>query len=217
MKAYYPLMIDLSKKKCIVIGGGQIAQRKVWSLLRAKASITVISPNLTEHLEKLVIENQIDWVNRAYHKGDLLGYFIVVIATDNKKVNMEIYQHVNEDNQFVNIVDNPALCTFIVPSTITRGKLQIAISTNGASPGLAKKIRMELEQQYGEHYTRYTDFLANMRQWILQQNLDQEQRKKLFSMLLDDVYLERVANGEKEEIEMELKGFIALKFLNEEK
>lgn len=205
MNKYYPLMLDLTEKPCLVVGGGSVAERKVESLVKAKAMVTVISPKATGFIKELNEENALLWEKREYIKGDMKGFFLVVIATDKFELNREINQDVNHATQFVNIVDTPELCTFIVPSVIDRGRLQIAVSTNGASPALAKKIRKDLEARFGEEYIIYTDFLAEMREWVLNQRFDKAHRKQLFEQLLDDSIFERVVNGEIEHVKEEIK------------
>lgn len=205
MKPYYPLMIDLTEKPCCVIGGGQVAERKVKTLLKSNANITVISLNATTDIIDLAASGRIILKTKEYLKGDLEGFFLIIIATDNKDVNLNIYQEVNHSTQFVNIVDAPELCTFIVPSSINRGNLQIAISTNGASPGLAKKIRRELEGQYGFEYEEYTQFLSEMREWVFNHEIDAYERSQFFQRLLDEDIFERIKSGEKELLIKELK------------
>lgn len=205
MKQYYPLMIDLNDRSCVVIGGGKVAERKIESLLAAGGIVTTISPEATPKIEKLFSERKITWEQRGYNQGDLKGHFLVIIATDNPVINSNIYQDVNHAIQLVNIVDSPNLCTFIVPSTVKRGHLQIAISTQGASPGLAKTIRQKLEKQYGEEYEEYTDFLAKMRMWILQNVNDPKKRRNYFEQLLDKKVFHRILNGERKTVAEEFK------------
>ncbi|OEF98074.1 hypothetical protein BHF71_03375 [Vulcanibacillus modesticaldus] len=205
MKSYYPLMIDLSHKSCVVIGGGKVAQRKISSLLESQANVTVISPKVTPNIEELSRKEAITWINRGYYQGDLKGFFLVIIATDNSELNLSIYRAVDHSTQFVNIVDHPELCTFVVPSTFKRGHLQIAITTGGASPGLSKKIRQDLEKRYGVEYDDYTAFLARMRKWILSQNIDQERRRHYFSKLLDDKWIQEVSKYKKTQVEEKFK------------
>lgn len=211
MKPYYPIMLDLSNKQCVVIGGGKVSERKVKSLIDSKASVTVISPVITANLQEINLNGSFHWIDREYRQGDLTGYFLVIIATDNEDLNLSIYNEVDHSTQFVNIADNPELCTFIVPSVVKRGHLQLSISTHGASPGLAKKIRQDLEKQYGEDYINYTDFLAKMREWIFTLELEQKERQNFFAKILKDEYAERIFNGEREEVEKELKS-IYVKF-----
>lgn len=203
MKPYYPLMIDLSGRPCVIIGGGKVAERKINSLIDAKARITVVSPMVTDRIEELSKCGIIQWLRREYQQGDLKDNFIVIIATDSSAINRDVYNDVDHSLQLVNIVDMPNLSTFIVPSAIKRGHLQIAVSTNGASPGLAKKIKQELAKKYGSEYEEYTEFLATMREWILD-NIKKEDRKAYFLDLLTDENLLKIKSGDRLKLQKEL-------------
>lgn len=209
MKPYYPMMVDLQNRACIVIGGGEVAKRKIASLLQANAAVTMLSPQAVPELEKLVEERKITWKKRVYTEGDLQGYFLVVVATDNRQVNEMIYQDVNHQIQLVNVVDSPELCSFIVPASFNRGHLQIAVATFGASPGLSRSIKKQLEHQFGEEYARYTDFLAEMRSWIFQQNVEPKLRRQLFDLLVTEDYQQRAMDGEVEAIKQEIVRMIS--------
>ena len=205
MKAYYPMFVDLNHRSCVLIGGGKVAERKVEKLLESGANVTVISPNMTKAIEQWEREGRLTSYLRQFQTGDLIGYFLVIIATDSIELNQKVYKEVNHQTQLVNIVDAPELCTFIVPSMVRRGHLRIAISTQGASPGLAKKIRQDLSEQFGQEYEEYTYFLAEMREWILRQELDTETRQGYFARLLEDQVFQRIQHGERLELVEEMK------------
>ncbi len=159
-RVYYPAFLDLCKKKVVVVGGGKVAERKIGSLLKTGATITVVSPRITKKIERQRQKERVRHISRSYRKGDLKGAFLVVAATDSLTVN----QRVSQDAPcLVNVVDTPHLCNFIVPSTFTRGPLQIAISTGGISPALARSIRKELEAKYGAEFARYVRMLRKVR------------------------------------------------------
>lgn len=204
MKRYYPLMIDLSDRPCVVIGGGKVAERKINSLVEANAKITVVSPKVTERIVELSNCGIVQLVKREYQHGDLSGNFLVIIATNNSSTNKKIYSDVEQYIQLVNIVDEPKLCTFIVPSSIKRGHLQIAISTNGASPGLSRRIKHNLGKIYGCEYEQYTEFLATMREWALY-NVKKEDREEYFLDLLTEEKFLKIKNGDRIKLEEELK------------
>ncbi len=178
---YYPVFLNLKNRLCIVIGGGKVAERKIKMLLEAGAKIKVISPELTKDLTKLADEKKIIWEKREYKKGDLEGAWLVITATNNKKVQIEVQQEAEEKRIFCNIVDVPELCSFIVPSVIKRGLLTIAISTSSASPAVSRRIRENLENLFGEEYVIYMNLMKNLREQILNnQNLSsQEKNEKL--------------------------------------
>ncbi len=147
-------------KKVVVCGGGNVAERKIKTLINVGAEVTVISPKITKRLERLVAERRLKHICREYRKGDLKDAFLVIAATDNISVNERIS---HAAKCLVNVVDVPHLCNFIVPSTIKRGLLKLAISTSGISPALAKTIRRELEEQYGNEFSEFLKLLQNMR------------------------------------------------------
>ncbi|MEW6102508.1 MAG: bifunctional precorrin-2 dehydrogenase/sirohydrochlorin ferrochelatase [bacterium] len=141
MKRYYPIFLDIEGKKCVVIGGGSVAKRKIERLLEAKGNVIVISPDLEEGLKKRVL-----WIEREYKNGDLDGAFIAISATNNSKINQMVSKEAENKGILVNVVDKPSLCRFITPSIIQRDDITIAISTSGKNPSLAKKIRLKLEE-----------------------------------------------------------------------
>lgn len=140
-KKYYPMFLDIEEKKCVVVGGGRVAKRKIEGLLRAGANVVVISPNLDEELKKMVL-----WIEREYRDGDLDGAFIAIAATDNEEVNQMVYNEAEKKGILVNVVSSPYLCRFIVPSIIERDDFTIAISSGGKNPSLSKNIRLKLEE-----------------------------------------------------------------------
>jgi len=159
-ETYYPVFLDLRNKEVIVIGGGKVAERKIFSLLKAGASVTVISPLITKKLEKELGRGRITHIPREYRKGDLKRAFLVVSATDSSPMNERVSR---EAPCPVNVVDTPHLCSFIVPSVVHRNPLTLAISTSGISPALAKTIRKELESLYGPEFSRYLNSVRKLR------------------------------------------------------
>ncbi|MFZ5908288.1 MAG: precorrin-2 dehydrogenase/sirohydrochlorin ferrochelatase family protein [Nitrospirota bacterium] len=157
---YYPVFLDLRDKKIIVVGGGKVAERKVCSLLKAGASVTVISPSITGRLRKEIGRGRVTHISRAYRKGDLKGAFLVVSATDSCLLNERVFR---EAPCPVNVVDTPHRCSFIVPSVVYRDPLTIAISTSGVSPAFAKTIRKDLERLFGPGFSRYLKSVRKLR------------------------------------------------------
>jgi precorrin-2 dehydrogenase/sirohydrochlorin ferrochelatase len=145
-RKYYPVFLSLAGRKAVVVGGGRVAERKVLSLLDADADVTVVSPALTPRLLKEKTGGRIAHIARSYRTGDARGAFLVVAATESADVNTKV---AGDATSLVNVVDVPSLCSFIAPSIVKRGPLQLAISTGGVSPALAKSIRRELEKIYG--------------------------------------------------------------------
>jgi precorrin-2 dehydrogenase/sirohydrochlorin ferrochelatase len=158
--SYYPIFLNLKGKKCVVAGGGKVAERKALSLLKSGAKVTVISPECTERLKKENLKGRIKYISRRYKKGDLKNAFLVIAATDSGETNRKI----SEDAPYlVNVVDMPLLCNFIAPSVIRRGPLTIAVSTSGISPSLARTIRKELEGLYGREFVKHLNYIKKMR------------------------------------------------------
>ncbi|MFM1652325.1 bifunctional precorrin-2 dehydrogenase/sirohydrochlorin ferrochelatase [Brevibacillus sp. B_LB10_24] len=189
MKKQYPLMIDLTGRDCLVVGGGGVALRKAASLAAAGAIVTLISPELHPDLAEMVACGQVHWRKEPFGGQDVSGYDLVVAATDQPEVNFAVYQAVAANRGWINIVDRPDLCNFIVPSSVHRGKLVISVSTSGASPALARKIKQKIEQEFGPEYEQYLDFLAQMRRRVLAEVENPEKRRQLFQQLLDDAFL----------------------------
>ena len=198
---YYPILLKLSGRKCFVIGGGRVAERKVCSLLEAGGSISVIAPSITDHLSDLWKKEKISCINREYEKGDLKGAFLVISATDSSSVNKSVYEETRELGILADIVDEPSLCDFIVPSCIKRGPLVITVSTSGTSPALAKKIRKDLEKIYSEEYGIFASMLGSMRERIQKEILLEEKRKKFWETLLESNIPELLKEGKKREVD----------------
>lgn len=177
MTEYYPLFLKVKDKLCLVIGGGKVAERKVLSLLKAGAKVKVISPELTPKLKELFEKGEILWEKRFYERGDLKGAFLVIAATNDPFVQKEVFREAEEENIPCNVVDKPEYCTFIVPSTVKRGDLVIAISTSGASPALARRLRENLEEIFGKEYEIYLKLMKKIREKILQMELSQEEKE----------------------------------------
>jgi precorrin-2 dehydrogenase/sirohydrochlorin ferrochelatase len=151
-KSYYPVFLDLDGRKCVVIGGGNVALRKVESLLENNAVVSVVSPEVCAELEQVAAAGKISVQRRVYHRGDLQGAFVVVAATNDNFVNNQIAAEARELSVLLNVVDDAEKSNFIVPASVRRGEVIIAVSTSGRSPALARKIKMMLEQDFGEEY-----------------------------------------------------------------
>jgi precorrin-2 dehydrogenase/sirohydrochlorin ferrochelatase len=189
MQTHFPLVLDLTGKAVLVVGGGDVATRKIDSLLQAGAQVTVIAPDVTRQIAEWASHGQILWRQELFHAMEMKPYALVVAATNRAEVNLAVWRAVKEADGWINIVDRPDLCNFFVPSTVQRGKLMIAISTSGASPGLARKIRQRIEREIGPEYESYVHFLAAIRAQVMTTISDAALRKQIFRQLLDDQYL----------------------------
>ena len=161
--AYFPAFLNVLGKKCVVVGGGNVAVRKVRMLLECGANVTVISPTLLQNLAQLAKKKSITVIRRNYKPVDLERAVLVVAATDVKEVNRKVANEANGRGILVNVVDDPDSSDFIVPSTIRRGDLTVAISTAGKSPALAKKIRRNLERRFGKEYATLVSLIGKVR------------------------------------------------------
>lgn len=167
--AYYPIFIEMRGRSCLVIGGGTVAERKVEGLLAVGASVTVLSPALTDALEALVKAGRIRHVGREYRPGDLAGSELAFVATDDGEVNAAVAREGRERTVWVNAADDPAHCDFILPSVLRRGDLVVAVATGGASPALSRAIREELEAYFTEDYAALAEVVAEVRRELKEQ------------------------------------------------
>jgi siroheme synthase-like protein len=168
---YYPMFLNIDGKRCVVAGGGDVAFRKVKTLLEHGATIVVISPDLCSGLEGLAENGQIQVYRRLYHPGDLKDAFIAVAATDNSAVNREIMKEARNEAVLINIVDDAENSDFIVPSQMRIEDITIAVSTSGKSPALARKIRTKLEKEFGIEYIDLYKLISEARSEIKKQGL----------------------------------------------
>jgi len=164
---YYPVFLDLAGKSCVVVGGGGVAERKVETLLEYGARVKVISPKLSAELKKMAAEEAVEAEERQYRDGDLDGAFVAVAATDNNEVNGRVSREARKLGLLINVVDDAARSNFIVPSSLRRGDIIVAISTSGASPALAKKLRTELEERFGEEYATLAKIAGEVRRQLI--------------------------------------------------
>ncbi|MDP2211016.1 MAG: bifunctional precorrin-2 dehydrogenase/sirohydrochlorin ferrochelatase [Candidatus Aquicultor sp.] len=203
--AFYPLYVDLEGRKCVVVGGGEVAERKVVSLLECGADVEVISPDSTPGLEELAREGRLRMTRREYRRGDLGDATLAIVATDDNAVNTEVYREATDNQIPVNVVDVPELCSFIVPSTIRRGDLVISISTSGSCPALAKHIREELEETYRDEYGRFCDMLRDFRARVIDKYDDPKERKKALGRLIESDALDLIRAQDDLELEERVK------------
>lgn len=164
MKSYPINLVRLEKKRCVVVGGGDVALRKAQSLLHAGAlKVVVISPRLDDGLSQLRRQERIEHIARGYRPGDLKGAFLVIATTDDPEVNRSVSQEAEAEGILVNVVDDPDRCNFIVPSTLRRGDLVIGVCTGGQSPTLAASLRRELERTLGSEYSGFLELAGDLR------------------------------------------------------
>jgi len=169
--SYFPIVVEMTGRRCLVIGGGAVAERKIAGLLEVGAEVTVISPKVTEAISHWSKNNSIQLTARCYQNGDLSGHELVFVATDDADVNDRVYQEGKSCGAWVNAADDPARCDFILPAVIRRGDLTVAVSTGGASPAATRAIREELEGYFSEDYARLVQAAAEVRAELKEKSL----------------------------------------------
>ena len=194
--AYYPIFTDLRGKRCVVIGGGLVAQRKITTLLGYGASIILISPEATTRMTAYAAQRRIRWIRRRFRPGDLAGAWLVYAATDDAGINARVHREARQRRMFANIVDQTPLCSFIAPSIMRRGELVIAVSTGGASPTLSKRLRRDLVERIGGEYGTMLRLLKSLRQPAKQRLPNYHDRKRYFDRLVQGDVFALVRRGQ---------------------
>jgi siroheme synthase-like protein len=169
--SFFPIYLEMTGRRCLVIGGGAVAERKIANLLEAGAEVTVISPDVSENVAHWSKNNSIQLKTKCYQSGDLDGYELAFVATDDDRVNASVYQEGKSRGVWVNAADDPAHCDFILPSVLRRGDLTVAVSSGGQSPALARTIREELEIYFSREYEQLAQLAAETRAELHQRSL----------------------------------------------
>ena len=193
---YYPVNLDVRNRECLVVGGGGIGTRKVETLLKCGAKVTVISLAASPKLAELAEKREISLLKRPYESEDQDGKFLIIAATDDESLNRRIYEDAEKSQKPCNIVDRPEICSFIVPSIISRGDLTIAISTSGTSPAFAKRLRKDLETMFGKEYETFLELMGAVREKVLKENRDPDARKVVFEQLAGSGIPEMIRDGD---------------------
>jgi precorrin-2 dehydrogenase/sirohydrochlorin ferrochelatase len=181
---YYPVNLDIRNRKCLVVGGGDVGTRKIMTLLECGATVVVVSPAVTAKIEELSNNDLIKLEKRGFKPTDLDQIFLVIGATDNPELNRQIHTGAERLGMLCNIADRPEVCNFILPAIVNRGDLIIAISTSGKSPAFAKKIRKDLEKEFGTEYAEFLKLMGRIRNKLLSQDHEPEAHKHLFEKLI---------------------------------
>jgi len=197
---YYPICLDITNKRCIVVGGGEVAERKVERLLDFGARVAVIGKKLTPRLKTMKKEGRIDHIDADYDKAYIKDAFLVIGATDRDDVNAKISQDGREKGIPVNIVDDPDKCDFILPSLLQQGDLLIAISTGGKSPALAKKLREDLEKLYGPEYQTLLKVMGSLRKKLVMEGHPSDENKPLFEAVIHSDILQHIKDKKWEQV-----------------
>ncbi len=182
---FYPVCLDICGERCVVVGGGEVAERKAAGLLECGAKVVLVARDLTTELRAMKDAGKIKHVANDYTKKCLEGTFLVIGATDREDVNEKVSQDARDRGILVNIVDVPARCNFIVPSVFRRGDLLVAVSTGGKSPALARRVREEIEERYGPEYGTLLTIMGDLRGRIIARGASSAENRVLFESVLD--------------------------------
>lgn len=199
----YPInLVGLADRRCVVVGGGEVAQRKVESLMEAGADrVAVISPHLTRKLRALLQAKRIEHRPRGYQQGDLEGAFLIIAATDDPDVNRQVWQEAQERRLLVNVVDDPQHCNFFVPSVVRRGDLTISICTGGQDPALSARLRQELEPRFGREYAAFLEMAGALRERVGRE-LSGRARSRFWNALADSEILTLLKEGKRQQAKL---------------
>lgn len=201
--ALFPMFVKLAGRRCVVVGGGALAESKIESLLASGADVTVVSPSLTEVLKRRWEANALGWVARKFAAHDLDRAFLVIAATADEAVNELVYREADRRRILCNAVDQPPRCHFYFPAVVRRGDLQIAISTNGLSPSLAQRLRKQFEHEFGPEYADWLRWLGLVRETLMERRVDFATRKRLLAYVASRESFDRWLTARAREVVLE--------------
>ncbi|MBG9586978.1 precorrin-2 dehydrogenase/sirohydrochlorin ferrochelatase family protein [Cytobacillus firmus] len=190
---YFPLLMNLDYKKVVIVGGGHVARQKAEALLPTKAQVSLISPTVTEKLQQYINKGLLTWKEKSFEPADLDDAALIFAVTNDEEVNNAV-EEAAQHWQLLSRADAKGRVDFINPAVVRRGEFVLTVSTSGGSPGLTRKVKGELAEQYGEHYAQYVSFLKEARQRILE-NFTGNEKKQLLAELLDPQLLEWMEQG----------------------
>ncbi|HYF92566.1 MAG TPA: bifunctional precorrin-2 dehydrogenase/sirohydrochlorin ferrochelatase [Symbiobacteriaceae bacterium] len=205
----YPVGLEVGGQECLVVGGGAVAERKVQSLLEAGARVTVIAPDLAPVLVAQADAGAVRWLPRAYRPGDAAGFMLVIAASDDEAANRFVSLEARSRLTPVNVVDRPELCSFTVPAVVRQDSLTVAVWTGGQSPMLARRIREELQAQFGPEYGEWLAFLGSLRPRLAAAVPDQSRRQAIYEALVYSDALDLVRQGRLDEVASRAEALIA--------
>jgi precorrin-2 dehydrogenase / sirohydrochlorin ferrochelatase len=203
---HYPVYLNLSLRKVLLIGGGAVALQKIPALIDAEAQIELVAPEAVPEIAAYAEKGQLHWSRRPYQPSDLEGSGLVIAATDDEALQKEVAAACRAKNIWVNVVDVPSLCDFIAPAIVTRGDIQIAISTGGAAPALAKYLRKKLENVIGPEYVDFVECVRRLRPDILK--LPKARRLSLWNCIVSDAFFAEIREKGMARAEERLKEWI---------
>lgn len=196
-KVFYPMFVDVEGRRVLVVGGGPVGTEKVQKLVDHGAAVRLVSPEITDELRQMVDAGRIhEFRQREYRTGDLDECLFAIAATNLESVNSVVWRDAEALSMFCNVVDVPPMCNFIVPSIVRRGELALAVSTGGASPVVAKHIRRELEEAYGDEWGELVALLRDLREDLKERYLDMPSRRDAVERLMETDVVRRLAAGD---------------------
>jgi precorrin-2 dehydrogenase/sirohydrochlorin ferrochelatase len=198
---YFPIQLDIRGRACLVVGGGGVGTRKAKSLIACGGQVTVVSPTITGELKDLAAAGMLRVRQREYVGDDLQGMFLVMGATDDDWLNRHIRTDAERLKILCNIADRPEQCDFILPAVVQRGDLIVTVSTSGRSPALAKKLRQDLQAQFGDEYTAFLDLMGAIRKRLLAEAHAPEEHKPIFERLVHSDILTWIREGRRNDID----------------
>ncbi len=205
---YYPIYLDLNGRKALVVGGGAIAEGKALQLIAAGAHVTVVSPILTDELRSAVVRGEINHREGSFIEEDLHGVYLVISATNDRKVNEQVANAAAARGILFNVVDQPDLCNFITPALVTRGDLQISVSTAGGSPTLTQRVKREVAALIGDEYGVLLEIATEMRAEAKGRIADFERRKNVLRAFVESDALDLIRQGRHEEARALARGLL---------
>lgn len=201
----YPVSLDIDGKRCLVVGGGTVAARKIKALLLCGGKVQIISPQGCQPIVNLAESGAITWLQRGYRPGDVKEAFLVFAATDDPEVQKMVAEDAARHHVLLNSADNPPTSDFHVPAKIRRGDLVIAVSTGGGSPALARLLKMQLAREYGEEYGVLVELMARIRRLVVNRTSDTEKNKTLFQSILELPVLDCIKRSDWAELQRQLE------------
>lgn len=205
---YYPIYLDLEHCRCVVIGGDRHAEEKVGSLLNAGADVTVIAPELNGELEALADAGRIIAIRRDYQSGDLEGAFLVISATMDSTINAQVWEEAKERNILINSMDDVPHCNFVAPSIVRQGDLIVSISTSGAAPALAVRLRQRLTEELGPEYGRFLELVWPLRDELPRLYPEFQQRRAIWYQLVDSDIIDLLRQGDDADAQARLQEIV---------
>lgn len=206
----YPVGLNIENKLCVVVGGGNVAERKVMALLVEKARVCLVSPEVTPVLAALADEGKYKWLKKKYDKADLNGAFLVFAATDSPEVQDRVYGDSEQLGILVDVIDAPGKCSFHVPAVVRRGALSIAVFTRGNSPAVAAMIRNQLAEMYGGEYALLLELMGTIRSVVIEACDTAEERKKMFADILHDDMVSWIRDSQWELVQQHIETVIGI-------